>query len=132
MRCRFIVEKFSDPKIIKFLSVGILNTVFGYSIYAALLFFKASYLIALFIATVAGVVFNYFSFGKIVFSGHQGWFIFFKFLISYSITYAVNAVLLEVLTREFILSPYIGQVICIPLSVVISWVLMNYWVYKKD
>lgn len=132
MNHRLGLEILSDPKIIKFLSAGVLNTVFGYSVYAGLLFIKAPYLIALFVATVAGVIFNYFSFGRMVFHGHGGWFVFGKFVIAYAIIYGVNAALLRVLTRDFLVSPYLGQMICIPLSVFLSWVLMNYWVYKKD
>lgn len=122
----------SDPRIIKFLSVGVLNTVFGYAVYAILIFVNVPYLTALFVATVAGVIFNYFSFGRMVFHGHGGWFIFGKFVTAYGVVYLVNAALLRALTKDFFFSPYVGQVICIPLSVLLSWLLMNYWVYKKD
>ncbi len=121
----------SEPRIIKFLSVGVLNTVFGYAVYASLIFVNVPYLTALFVATVAGVVFNYFSFGRMVFHGHGGWFVFGKFVIAYGVVYVVNAALLRALTKDF-LNPYLGQVICIPISVLLSWLLMNYWVYKKD
>lgn len=131
MNHSFGLGRFSDPKIIKFLSAGILNTVFGYSLYAALLYIKTPYLIALFVATVSGVAFNYFSFGRMVFNGHGNWFVFRKFVIAYASIYAVNAALLGILTRYFLLSPYLGQIICIPISVLLSWLLMNYWVYKK-
>jgi putative flippase GtrA len=126
------VARMLDPKIIRFLTAGILNTAFGYVIYAVLVFVGVPYLLALLMATVAGVIFNYFSFGRIVFDGHGNWFVFGKFVIAYAAIYGVNAVLLRTLTRDFLLSPYLGQVICIPLSVVLSWILMNYWVYKND
>jgi putative flippase GtrA len=121
-----------DPRIIKFLSVGLLNTVFGYAVYASLLFVDVPYLTALFVATVAGVIFNYFSFGRMVFQDHGGWFVFGKFVVAYGAVYVANATLLRALTKDFLFSPYVGQVICIPLSVLLSWLLMNYWVYKKD
>ena len=132
MKLRFGLGRFYDPKIIKFLSAGVLNTVFGYSVYAVLLFIKVHYLVALFVATVAGVVFNYISFGRIVFNGHGGWFVFGKFVIAYALIYVVNAVLLRILMAYFLLNPYLGQVICIPISILLSWLLMNYWVYKND
>jgi putative flippase GtrA len=132
MSQRFDLGRFADPKIIKFLSAGVLNTVFGYSVYAVLLFIKFPYLLALFVATVAGIIFNYFSFGRLVFHGHGGWFVFGKFVIAYALIYGVNAALLRVFTIDFLLSPYLGQVICIPISVLLSWLLMNYWVYKND
>jgi putative flippase GtrA len=126
------IRKFFDPKLINFLVAGVLNTIFGYSVYAGLLYIEAPYLIALFIATVAGVIFNYFSFGRMVFQGKNSWLAFGKFIIAYAIIYGVNAVFLQTLTNKFLLSPYLGQMICIPLSVILSWVLMSYWVYKKD
>jgi putative flippase GtrA len=117
-------------KIVKFLSVGLLNTVFGYAIYAAFLFINLPYLTALCMATIVGVVFNYFSFGRIVFKEHGGWLVFGKFIVAYAMVYVINAILLSILTQEFNFNPYIGQVICIPPTVLISWLLMNYWVYK--
>ena len=129
---RFGLRRLANPKIIKFLSVGVINTVFGYSIYALLLFIKTPYLIALFVATIAGVVFNYFSFGRMVFKGVGGWFVFRKFVVGYALIYGANAFLLGALTRNFHVNLYIGQIICIPISVLLSWLLMNYWIYKND
>lgn len=131
MSLKLGLEKLSDPKIIKFLSVGVLNTVFGYAVYAALLFIKTPYLVALLLATAAGVVFNYFSFSRIIFQGQSSWFVFAKFIVAYSLIYGVNAALLRMFTLSFFLSPYVGQIICIPISVLLSWLLTNYWVYKK-
>ncbi len=129
---RFDIRRFSHPKIIKFLSTGILNTIFGYSVYATLLFIKTPYLVALLIATFAGVIFNYISFGRMVFNARGNWFVFGKFVVAYGIIYSINAALLRVFTINFLLNPYLGQILCIPISIVISWLLMNYWVYKND
>lgn len=126
-----LLGKFTDSKLSRFVLVGMLNTVFGYSVYAILIFFKAQYLVALLVATVAGVVFNYFSFGRMVFNNHSDWFIFGKFVTAYSVIYGVNALVLRVLTENLLMNPYVGQIICIPLSVIIGWILMNFWVYKK-
>ncbi len=108
MSKRFSLGRFADPKIIKFLSAGVLNTAFGYFVYALLLFIKTPYLLALFVATAAGVVFNYFSFGCMVFNGIGGWFVFGKFVVGYALIYGANAVLLGALTRGFHIKPYIG------------------------
>ena len=125
------MARFLDLKIIKFLGAGVLNTVFGYSVYATLIFIKIPYLLALFAATIAGVIFNFFTFGRLVFHGRGVGFVFGKFFFAYVLIYGINAVLLSVLTINFLLSPYLGQIICIPISVLFSWLLMNYWVYKN-
>jgi putative flippase GtrA len=132
MNHRFSFGRFSNPKTIKFLSAGILNTLFSYFIYAVLLFIKIPYIFALFIATIAGVIFNYITYGRLVFNNNGNWLVFGKFVSAYSIIYIVNIIFLRILISELLLNPYFGQAICIPISVLLSWFLMNYWVYKNE
>jgi putative flippase GtrA len=132
MNLRFGLERLSDTKTIKFLSAGILNTLFGYFIYAVLLFINIPYTFALFTATIAGVIFNYLIYGRLVFNNNGNWLVFAKFFSAYSIIYIVNIILLRFLMSDFLLNPYLGQSICIPISVLLSWFLMNYWVYKNE
>jgi putative flippase GtrA len=96
MNCQLGIWRLSDPRIIKFLCVGALNTVFGYAVYASLIFFNMPYLTALFVATVAGVIFNYLSFGRMVFHCHGGWLVFGRFVITYGVVYGVNAALTQI------------------------------------
>lgn len=117
-------------KISQFIFAGLINTVFGYVIYAVLVYVRLPYLIALLISTILGIFFNFFSFGRIVFGCYRHWFVFIKFIISYALIYVMNGVLLIFFTQEFQISPYIGQIACIPLSAVLSWFLMKNWVYK--
>ncbi|WP_018294317.1 GtrA family protein [Mariprofundus ferrooxydans] len=116
---------------IKFFGVGLINTAVGYMMYAMLILLHISYLTALLIATVAGVIFNYFSIGRLVFNSRGGLIIFSKFITTYGAVYLVNALSLEGLIQYTQVSPYLGQVLCIPLSVLLTWLLMNRWVYKK-
>jgi len=127
---RSSLGEFTESKIIRFLTVGVLNTLFGYAAYAVFLFVGFPYSVALLIATIFGVIFNYFNFGKFVFSGYRDWLVFCRFVAVYVVTYAINMVGLQVLMQDFLLDPYVGQVICIPPSVLLSWFLMNYWVFK--
>lgn len=126
------MQKVINKKILKFLGAGVLNTLFGYSVFAVLIFSGIPYLLALLISTIVGVVFNYFSFGLIVFKGRDGWLGFARFISAYVLIYAVNATLLKIITVYFFLNPYFGQAICVPISVVLSWFLMNCWVYRND
>jgi len=117
---------------IKFIGVGVLNTLFGYGIYAGLIFINLPYILALFIATVCGVIFNYFSFGKIVFNQAGGRTTFVKFILAYGVVYVINALLLMLLTQGNFLNAYMAQAVCVLPNVLLSWLLMNFWVYKKD
>jgi putative flippase GtrA len=114
----------------RFLFSGLINSVFGYSIYAALIYLELPYLIALLISTILGVIFNFFNFGRMVFGRYWNWFVFCRFVIAYALIYVFNSFILIMLTNEFMFSPYLGQVLCIPPSIILSWILMNCWVYK--
>lgn len=116
----------------RFLGVGLINTVVGYAIYASLILLNVPYLAALLMATIIGVIFNYFSIGRLVFKSRGGQIIFAKFIATYSVVYGINATALDVLIKHFQFNSYFGQALCVPLSVFISWLLMNYWVYKND
>ena len=131
MKIRFVLGRFCPPQIIKFLTTGILNTVIGNGIYAVLLFADIPYLVALLFATITGVIFNYFSYGYIVFNGYTGRLVLCKFTITYLIIFSLNAIGLSVLIRYFFLSPYAAQLICIPPNILLSWLLMKCWVFKR-
>lgn len=132
MRTRFNETSYINLKQAKFISVGILNTVVGYSIYAMFIALSIPYLTALFLATIIGVAFNYFSIGRLVFQASGGLIVFFKFIVAYGFVYFINAVVLKILIITFYTGAYFGQLLCIPVSVFLSWILMNYWVYKND
>ncbi len=125
------LRRFTEFKLFRFITVGFLNTLFGYTAYAALVLIGFQYYIALLLANIFGILFNYFNFGKFVFSGHRDRFSFFKTLAVYSIIYSMNAVGLRVLMQDFQLDPYLGQFICAVPSVLLSWFLMNYWVFRR-
>ena len=123
--------EFTEIKQIRFLLVGVLNTFFGYAAYAVFLFVGFPYPVALLLATICGIIFNYFNFGKFVFSSNHDWLAFSKFVTVYAAIYAINVVGLCVLMQYFLIDPYAGQLICVPPSVLLSWLLMNYWVFRR-
>jgi len=120
-----------DQQILKFLMVGLINTLFGYTVYAFFVFFGFPYLTALLISTFAGIIFNYYSFGRLVFNASGSFLVWMKFIITYIIVYGINAFLLSVLTDGGYLNAYFAQGVCLLPSVLISWLLMKFWVYKK-
>lgn len=115
-----------------FLCVGLLNTAFGYIFYAALIFFDVPYPMALLMATATGAIFNFFSFGRLVFKSDGGLIVFVKFISTYGLLYFVNVFMLAILTEGYGFNLYAGQMIYIPASTLLSWLVMNYWVYKRS
>ena len=123
--------KIFSSKFIRFLFVGAINTIFGYGLYILLVKMQIPYLTALLLATVGGIIFNFFSFSGVVFKSKKNQFLFFKFFITYSFVYSVNAFLLWLLVQHFSFDPLVGQLACIPVSVMLNWFVLNKWVYKK-
>ncbi len=116
--------------VLRFLLVGILNTAFGYGMYATFVFLGLPYLYSLLMATVLGVVFNYFSLGKVVFQGGRGKSAFAKFISVYVASYLFNAYLLDTLVTEFLVSPYMSQGICLVPITTLNWLILKNWVFK--
>ena len=125
------LAKLTSNKFVRFLFAALINTAFGYIVYATLIFFDAPYAYALLIANIAGIIFNYLSYGKILFKDNGNLYVFLKFVAAYAGTYFFNVMSLELLISNFKLGPYLAQLICIIPNATITWILINYWVYKK-
>jgi len=119
-----------DLKKLRFITTGIINTIFSYVIYATLTYFKVQSSYALLFSTIAGVIFNYFSYKGVVFKKNASLTSFVKHLLAYSIIYFLNVILLLFSIKLFTSNPYFAQLICIPILVILSWILMNKWVFK--
>ena len=82
-------------RFIKFLFVGAINTVFGYSAYVVLLYVGLHYSAASLLATVLGVIFNFFTTGRLVFE-NMDYRKFVRFCLVYVCSYLINLVCLAI------------------------------------
>lgn len=119
-----------NMKKIRFVLIGVVNTVFSYTIFAGLIYFQVQVEYALILSTVAGVIFNYFSYKGVVFKRKASAESFIKHVVVYCVVYFFNIQMLFLISKFFTQNTYLAQIICIPMLVMISWVLMNKWVYK--
>lgn len=116
-----------DRRFARFLAVGVLNTVFGYSVFALLLFAGLHYATALLLATVAGVLFNFRSTGRLVFGNRDDtrlW----RFMAVYLFCYLVNIGCLRLLDAAG-LGPYLAQGLLLPPLTVASFALNRVFVF---
>jgi putative flippase GtrA len=118
-------------KVARFLATGVLNTAFGYGLYALLVFAGLPYLPALVVATAAGVVFNFFTFGRLAFRVALARGMFPRFLAGYGIALALNAALLWFARERLGLDPYTAQLACLPPTVAATYLILNFWVYAQ-
>src|SRR4051812_18204542 len=81
-------------QMISFGLVGMINVCFGYSLYAVSYLLGLRPWLALLFATVLGVIFNFFTTGRIVF-GERALALLPKFLLAYAGIYLTNTLLLH-------------------------------------
>lgn len=110
-----IVKKIFDKQIVRFLLVACLNTLFGYGIFALLIFWGLKYPIAILISTIAGVLFNFKSYGLLVFNSTDNRLII-RFVGVYILVYLCNVSGIAIF-EYFKVSNYIaGLILALPIG----------------
>lgn len=113
-------------RFIKFLVVGVLNTLFGVIVYEVLVFGGMAPQPALALAYFIGVIWNYFTHGKIVFQ-NQGFGKLPMYLGAYFILYLANSAGLYLMLNagfsKFIAQPILAAIMAVPGFFLISYVL---------
>jgi putative flippase GtrA len=115
-------------QMVRFLAVGVLNTAFGYAIFAAGIFAGLPSGVALAIAMVIGVIFNFFTLGHLVFDSRDPTRLP-RFVGVYALTYVVNLAMLALWQKAGV-GPLLAQLACLPVTVSLTFVLMRFMVFK--
>lgn len=113
---------------IRFLVVGIANTAFGYSAFATIFLLTGSYLIGIVFAPLAGLLFNFYTIGRVVFAS-RGWKTFPLFIVSFITICSVNFVLVNFLT-DHDTHPLWAQLVALPIVVGLSYLLYARVVFR--
>jgi putative flippase GtrA len=122
------IRELLQRQFITFLMVGVLNTLFGYSLFALLIYVGLHYTIATFIGTVLGVLFNFKTTGKLVFDSHDNRLLW-KFFGVYGVMYFFNIIglyFLDILIKNIYIS---GAVLILPMALV-GFVLNRRFVFN--
>ena len=115
-------------EVIRFLLTGGLNTAFGFGIYALLVYAGMAPPLALALATVIGVLFNFVSFGTLTFKRLEARRLP-RFLLAYAAIYAFNLLLLEIVQRYAGVGPIVGQFLCLFVVAPTAYVVLKTQVY---
>jgi putative flippase GtrA len=78
-----------NMQFVKFIIVGVLNTIFGYCIYWTLLRMGLNFTLAILFSTLIGVIFNFKTYGRLVFK-NEGNSLLSKFVLVYLLLYFLN------------------------------------------
>jgi putative flippase GtrA len=127
---RFMVVRPAQLRFARFLLVGGINTLFGYSVYAVALWFGAHYSLAIALSTVLGVLFNFKSTGTLVFRSSDNSLLF-RFVLVYAALYAVNVAAVTVLLRLGFSTYQSGLLMVLPLAF-LAFSLNTRYVFPAD
>lgn len=114
-------------EIVRFYQAAIINTAFGISAYALLVWLGFNIYAAQAIAHVMGMTFNYFTYSRHVFRGAAPAKI--RFILSYAIYYVVNLAVLATLA-QFIASPYIAGIVAALLVSLLNYFALKHLVFR--
>jgi putative flippase GtrA len=116
-------------KFFKFMIVGLLNTAFGYSLFALIYLLTGFHRIAVLLATCAGVAFNFYTTGRLVF-GNRNLTTCLPFAVGYVLVFLVNIFALEALIRAG-LDAILGQLLLLPVLVILSYLINDQLVFSE-
>ena len=119
----------TQRQLVKFILVGGLNSLFGYSCYALFVFMGLPYPVALLLATCIGVLFNFKTTGTIVFANANNDY-FLKFVIVYGFIYLFNMTFIkfmELFTSNLYLAGFVAM---IPIAI-LGFILNKYIVFRE-
>ncbi|WP_335106413.1 GtrA family protein [Nostoc sp.] len=132
MMSRYSIKlmRYPSKRFVKFLIVGGINTLFGYSMFALLILLKFSYENAALISTMCGILFNFKTTGVIVFKNKNNTLIF-KFIGVYAIIYFMQIFLLKQLIAYKINIFLAEALILLPLALG-AYTLNKIFVFPKS
>jgi putative flippase GtrA len=123
-----VAGKFLGGQFFRFLVTGVLNTLVGYGLFSFLVLIRLAPGVALLVATVLGVLFNYFTTGRLVFAtrglGRLHWFV-----AAYGLTFLINLWSLNCLVSAG-LSPFLAQALLLPVITGLNFVLNKFFVFR--
>lgn len=110
-------------RLFRYYQAGIVNTAFGYGLFALFIWLGMNMYVAQIVSHVAGVAFNYLTYSRYAFRDHDANLK--RFILSYGVNYLLSVACLAAATHV-IASPYVAGLIA---TIFVSAV--NYLVLKR-
>jgi putative flippase GtrA len=111
-----------------FYKVAIVNTVFGYSLYAALVYLGLNPFVAQIISQMSGMAFNYFMYRRHVFQDSES--AVFRYICAYAGNYGLNLGFLAILRTVF-RSAYVAGLLATVAASLINYAALKFLVFRK-
>ena len=128
-----MIERLNTIQQVRFMEVGILNTVIGYGSYILLMLVGVNYLIANTMSTIIGVVNSYFWNKHYTFqSGSKSKREPAKFVLVYLTSYLLGTLFIFVLVEKFSVNKYLVGLLNLFVTTLISFFGHKYFSFKKE
>lgn len=118
-------------KIVKFGSVGVLNTVFSYLLFCVLIYLDVFYLVASMLSFLSGTLLSYLMNSKYTFSVYANTRSFVKFLVIMLVSLLISLILLYVFKNVVGVHVLIAQVLVVLVRFPIVYLLMKHVVFNQ-
>jgi putative flippase GtrA len=116
-------------RFVSFLLVGALNTLFGYSVYAAVIYLGGGYRLAVALSTIIGALFNFKSTGLLVFD-HSDSRLILRFLLVYGVVFLVNLGGVGALVSSGF-GAYLAGFLMLPILALLAYLLNSRYVFNQ-
>ena len=126
---RKLIQKYITAEFIRFVLVAMLNTLFGYGVYTLLGYCGMHFSLATLISTILGVLFNFKTYGILVFKNSSNKLIF-RFVLVYCVVYLCNIGGIALLKTLGMSSYLAGAVMLVPVGL-LGFILNKIFVYSK-
>ncbi|MBR5778528.1 MAG: GtrA family protein [Bacteroidales bacterium] len=126
---RKLIQKYITAEFIRFVLVAMLNTLFGYGVYTLLVYCGMHFSLATLISTILGVLFNFKTYGILVFKNSSNKLIF-RFVLVYCVVYLCNIGGIALLKTLGMSSYLAGAVMLVPVGL-LGFILNKIFVYSQ-
>jgi len=112
----------------RYYKVGVINTLFGYGLYALLVSIGLQIFVAQIVGHVIGVTFNYFSYSRYVFQDGSASKL--RFLLSYTLNYLIGLASLA-LAVKLLSSPYSAGLVAMLVTSITNFIVLRRYVFTS-
>lgn len=116
----------SARRLWRYYQAGIVNTAFGYGLYATFVTLGLNMYVAQIVAHLLGVMFNYVTYSRHAF--HDSTVSKGRFVASYAVNYLLGLAALWA-ASQFITSPYLAGLVAVIFVSLINYLILRHWVF---
>lgn len=116
----------SIERLWRYYQAGIVNTAFGYGLYALFVALGFNMYVAQIVAHLLGMTFNYFTYSRHAF--HDSTVSKSRFIASYAVNYLLGLAALWG-ASQFIPSPYLAGIVAVVIVSLLNYLILRHWVF---